>query len=167
MVKRAVLGYLAAELLAVVGLVWAFGIGWTLAIIAGTFLVGVILAASQLRGQLGALRRAGTDPRTAVTDGALVGLGAVLVLLPGVVSTAAGSLLLVPPTRGVLRPAAVALLTRGVVRRVGAVGMPSSAYRSRYAGGEVIDGEVIDGPIIDGDDIAVVPGVPANLPVRR
>ena len=92
--------YALVELAALALLIWAIGVGWTLVVVAATFMAGVLLVASQVRGQLAAARRAGTDPRAAVTDGVLVALGSFLVFLPGLVSTAAGILMLAPPTRG-------------------------------------------------------------------
>lgn len=145
MMKRAVLGYLAAELLAVIGLIWAFGLGWTLVVLAGVFLVGLVVAGSQLKGQLRTLSNTRgntrTDPARAAADGALVGAGAALVLLPGVVSTLAGLLMLAPPTRGAMRPLATGLVARGVARRFGAVTLitPSATGRGDYIDGEVIE----------------------------
>lgn len=110
--------YALVELAALALLVWAVGLGWTLVVVAATFMAGVLLAASQFRGQLAAARRAGADPRAAVTDGVLVTLGSFLVFLPGLVSTAAGILMLAPPTRSGMRPLATAMLTRGVSRRL-------------------------------------------------
>ena len=78
--------YLLVELAAVVLLIWAFGWGWAILVLIGTFLAGVLLAGTQLKGQLRALRRAGNVSGGAVTDGVLVGLGAFLVVLPGVVT---------------------------------------------------------------------------------
>ncbi|MEU6644999.1 FxsA family protein [Saccharomonospora sp. NPDC046836] len=49
--------------------------------------------------------RAGRPAHAEVTDGMLVGLGGLLILLPGFVSDIAGLLLLLPPTRGVVRRA--------------------------------------------------------------
>ena len=92
--------YVLVELAALALLTWAFGLGWTLLVLFVTFLAGMVLAGSQLRGQRAALRRAGTDPRSAITEGVLVGLGAFLVFIQGLVTTAAGALMLAPPTRG-------------------------------------------------------------------
>lgn len=132
--------YAAVELAAVVLLVWAFGVGWTLLVLAVTFLAGLVLAASQWKSQVGALRRAGSDPHGAVADGVLVGLGSFLVFVPGVVSTALGALMLAPPTRAAMRPVAATLVSRGVMRGV-------SAMNLRVGRGDYIDGEVIDEPV--------------------
>ncbi|MTD59175.1 FxsA family protein [Amycolatopsis pithecellobii] len=49
--------------------------------------------------------RAGRSPQTEVTDGMLVGLGGLLILVPGFLSDIAGLLLLLPPSRAVVRKA--------------------------------------------------------------
>ena len=153
--------YLLVELVAVVLLVRAFGWGWALLVLIVTFLVGAVLASTQLKGQVAALRQTRRNPQGAVADGLLVGLGAFLVFIPGVVSTAVGALMLAPPTRGAMRPLAETLLTRGIDRRLGAVNL--SAFGSPGAGrGDYLDGQVIDGEVLgdesDGGD---------NLPIVR
>lgn len=143
--------YAAVELAAVALLIWAVGLGWAMVVLAVTFLVGMVLAASQVKGQVGAVRKARANPRGAVTDGVLVGLGSVLVFLPGLVSTAAGSLMLAPPTRAAMRPLATTLLGRGVLRGVSAMNLDSVAnlgsFSNRVGRGDYIDGEVIGEPV--------------------
>lgn len=146
--------YVAVELTAVALLIWAFGLGWALVVLAVTFVVGVLVSASQVRGQVAGLRgrsqiaavRGGRTPQGAIADGALVGVGSFLVFLPGIVSTAAGVLMLAPPTRAAMRPFAQTLIARGIAGRI-------TLIRT----GQVIDGEVIDAPVI---------GTP-NLPAVR
>ena len=58
--------------------------------------------------------RRGERPGAALLDAALVLVAGVLLLLPGLVSGAAGLLLLLPPVRAVLRPAIGGLLLRRV-----------------------------------------------------
>ena len=153
--------YLLVELAAVVLLIWTLGWSWALLVLIGTFLVGAVLASTQLKVQVAALRQTRRNPQGAVADGMLVGVGALLVFIPGVVSTAAGALMLAPPTRGAMRPLAETLLTRGIDRRLGSVNL--SAFRGPGTGrGDYIDGQVIDGEVTgdesDGGD---------NLPIVR
>lgn len=148
--------YALVELTAFALLIWAFGLGWALLVMAVTFMLGVVLAASGLKGQVGAMRRARRDPHSAVADGALVGVGSFLVFLPGVVSTAVGALMLAPPTRSAMRPMATALVTRGVLRSMQAVNLDQFSRPLRR---DYIDGEVI------GED--AVDRLPARLPARR
>lgn len=161
--------YVAVELAALALLIWAAGLGWALVVLAATFLGGVLLAASQVKSQVAAVRRSRRNPQGAVADSVLVGLGLFLVFLPGIVSTAAGALMLAPPTRGAMRPLAATMLTRGVTRRIGASGFPggftggfpgaftpnfTTAGVGRPGRGDYIDGEVI-GEVVE------------ELPVRR
>lgn len=152
--------YALVEVVAVGFLIWAFGLGWTLVVVAATFMAGVLLAASQVKGQFAGARRARSNPEAAVADGVLVGLGSFLVFLPGVVSTVAGALILAPPTRGAMRPVAGTMLTRGVVRRLGSFSVTSNPDTGARAGrGDYIDGEVIDGDVLR--------DVSGQLPARR
>lgn len=135
-VARWVLLYAVVELAAAALLVWALGLGWALVVMAAVFLAGVLLSASQVKDAV----RTRRSPQVTLADGVLVGAGSFLVFLPGVVSTAAGALMLAPPTRGAMRPAAQAMLTRGLVRRVNLDYL--GPRRSDYIDGEVIDGEI-------------------------
>lgn len=145
--------YALAEVAAVVLLIWTVGLGWTLAVLAGTFAAGVVLAGSQLKRQLVAVRqpRARSNPQGAMADGALVGLGAFLVFIPGIVTTLAGALMLAPPTRSVMRPLAATMVTRGVHRRIGAMNISSfgGPGAGPGTGGGVGRGNYIDGEVID------------------
>lgn len=93
-----------------------------------------------------ATARSGRSPHEEITDGMLVGVGGLLILLPGFVSDIIGLLFLVPPTRKVLRRSWL----RRAQRRA-PVGGPGPAYgpfgpgmRSQVI---VVDSEVVsDGP---------------------
>lgn len=63
-----------------------------------------------------AIRLGGTTKRTG--DGALVTVASVLVLVPGLVTTTMGLLLLVPPIRALARPGLTAIAVRGFLRNV-------------------------------------------------
>ena len=140
--------YALVELAALALLIWAIGVGWTLVVVAATFMAGVLLVASQVRGQLAAARRAGIDPRAAVTDGVLVALGSFLVFLPGLVSTAAGILMLAPPTRGGMRPLATAMLTRGVSRRLAGLSWTAGPNAGPYIDSSYVDAPYANGPYV-------------------
>lgn len=158
MVSRLLLIYAVVELAVIFALVSTIGWGWTLLVLLGTFLLGwgvvAPMAGSRLVRQVEQLRRGLAASRCAAGDGALIGLGAILVLVPGLVSTALGLLLLLPPVRSVARPAVTAVAMRRLHR---IPGYATAASRSRpgngrdYIDGEVIDGEVIDGEVIDGE----------------
>ncbi len=151
MVMRPLLRYTALyaviELVAAALLIWAVGIGWTLVLLAATFMLGVLISAAQVKGQVSAVRGGRRTPQGAVADGVLVGLGSFLVFLPGVVTTIAGALILAPPSRALMRPAAQSLLTRGLLTRglltwgIGRTTMPATR-RTDYIDGEVIEDAV-------------------------
>ncbi|MGB6106333.1 MAG: hypothetical protein WBF86_00690, partial [Mycobacterium sp.] len=73
------------------------------------------------------------------------------------VTTAAGALMLAPPTRGAMRPVADTLLTRGIDRRLAAANLSAFSGRGTgrgdYIDGQVVDGQVVDGQVIDGQVI--------------
>ena len=151
MVRRGFWLYIVVELAVAVALMWAVGPGWAVAVLLGTFLLGLVLVGSQFRRQVAALRLARGNPQGAVADGLLVGLGGALMLIPGLVSSALGALMLLPPTRSAVRPVATAMLTRGVTRRMGAMSpgsvFPGSGFPGGTRGG-YIDGEVVDSAVV-------------------
>jgi UPF0716 protein FxsA len=128
--------YVIAEVAAVWAVVSAVGFLATI----GLLLAGALLGSWLARREGGKAARAfldtarsGRPPHAEITNGMLVGLGGMLILLPGFVSDVAGLLLLLPPTRGVVRRAWL----RRVERRA-----PLSPR-----GGErviVVDSEVVD-----------------------
>lgn len=143
MLSRLLLIYAVVELAAVIALVSTVGWGWTLLVLLAAFLLGwgllAPMAGSHLIRQIGQLRSGLTEPRNVVSDGALVTLAMVLVLVPGLVTTAAGLLLLIPPIRSLARPGLAALGVRGFRRR-----MPLMTDARPYGAGDYIDGEVVD-----------------------
>jgi UPF0716 protein FxsA len=142
MVMRTFFAYVLVELAVLVGLTWSLGLGWTLLILLATSVVGVALAGSQVKKQLLRLQQSRTDPQGAVADGMLVALGTVLVFIPGLVTTALGALMLLPPTRTVVRPLAGVLLTRGIARRVTVVNLTAPGGHGDYIDGEVVEEQV-------------------------
>ncbi len=163
MVSRLFVLYAVVELAVVVALASTIGLGWTLLLLLAAFVVGMALAGSQLKRQLTRLRSGLTTQQSrAASDGALVALGTVLVVVPGLVSTAGGLLLLLPPTRAAARPVLTALAVRGLTssgRRaplitVTAFGAQRYAAAPRpqpdYIDGEVIDVTEVDPPALPG-----------------
>jgi UPF0716 protein FxsA len=179
MVSRLFLGYAVAELAVVLALGWTIGLGWTLLLLLAAFVMGAAVAGSQLRRQLRLLRsslaasRGGSPPqaggastraRGPAADSALVALGSVLVVVPGLVSTLVGLLLLFPPTRAVARPVLTAMAVRGIGRRaplitVATVGADRFAS-ARRPSPDYVDGEVIDVTDVDSPALPLRPGGP-------
>lgn len=88
---------------------------WTIAIVLGTGAVGSWLAKREGFAVLRQLRdelREGLPPGSRLMEGALVVLGGVLLITPGVLSDVTGLLLIVPPARRWLAPRALAWLMR-------------------------------------------------------
>ncbi|HUO40499.1 MAG TPA: FxsA family protein, partial [Mycobacterium sp.] len=111
--------------------------------------VGLALAGRQITHQVRRLRGGTATAHAAVSDGALVALGTLLAVIPGLVTSMLGALLLLPPTRAVARPVLTFLAVRGLGRRaplLTVAGMGASRYARRYDDrrGDYIDGEVID-----------------------
>jgi len=153
MVMRWFLIYVVVELAAVVALTSTIGIGWTALLLLATFAIGLLLAGSQVKRHIRRLRNGFDNPQGALTDSALIGLGTLLVVIPGLVTSALGLLLLSPPTRAAARP----VLSVLVARRVPLIGAAAASSR-RYdtAGhGDYIDGEVID--VVDVEPPALPP----------
>jgi UPF0716 protein FxsA len=151
MVSRLLFVYAVVELAAIFGLVWALGWGWTLLILLATFVLGwgllAPMAGSQLLHQLRGMRSGSTEPRR-LGDGALVTVATGLVLIPGLVTTVIGTLLLLPPVRAAAGPGVTSFALRTLQRRVPLVSYPAAFARTHrgYAadGRDYIDGEVID-----------------------
>ncbi len=162
MVSRLLLIYAVVELAVIFALISTIGWGWTLLALLATFLLGwgivAPLAGSHLIRRIGQLRSGLIGQRAAAGDGALVSLAAPLVLVPGLVSTALGLMLLIPPVRSAVGPGLTAIAVRKLQRQ-----MPGLSYASAFRGapyppshpggtyseagrghGDYIDGEVID-----------------------
>jgi UPF0716 protein FxsA len=179
MVSRLFLVYALAELTVVVALASTIGLGWTLLLLLAAFVVGAALAGSQLKLQLRRLRsslaasrdgappHAGGDPtrlRRPAADSVLVALGTVLVVVPGLVSTVVGLLLLFPPTRAVARPVLTAMAVRGLGRRAPLI-MATTVGADRFMSTrrpprDYVDGEVIDVTDVDSSAPPLRPGGP-------
>lgn len=160
MVSRLLLAYAVVELAVIFTLVSTIGWGWTLLALLVTFVLGwgvvAPLAGSHLIRRIGQLRSGLTVQRSAAGDGALLSLAALLVLVPGLVSTALGLLLLIPPVRSAVGPGLTAVAVRKLQRQMpglnyanafGAEFYPASypsGSGARPGHGDYIDGEVID-----------------------
>ena len=158
MAMRLFVLYAVVELAVLVALVSTIGFGWTMLAVAGVFVLGLALAGSQLRRHLRKLRSGLTaaDAAGTVTDSALVALGTVLVVIPGLASSALGALLLLPPTRAAARPVVTALAAKRAPLIVGISTVGGAAAGRSARRGEYIDGEVID--VVDDIDTPETPG---------
>jgi UPF0716 protein FxsA len=156
MVSRLFLIYVIAELAVAVALASTIGLGRTLLLLLAAFAAGLALASSQLKLQLTRLRSglSADHPRLAA-DTMAVASGTLLMVVPGLVTSAAGLLLLLPPTRAAARPVLGAMAVRGIGRRfplitVATVGADRFDHRPRpdYIDGEVINVTEVDPPAL-------------------
>jgi UPF0716 protein FxsA len=145
--------YVVAELAALIWVGGAIGVLPTVALLILGSVLGGALLRREGRRTMQALREASSQHRshsTELADGALLGVGAFLLLLPGFVSDVAGILLILPPTRWLLRP----VVKASAARRVQVVGSGMwTRTRPAWSDGEVIDAEVIDAEVIDAEVI--------------
>ncbi|TSE01623.1 FxsA family protein [Skermania sp. ID1734] len=135
--------YVVVEAVALFAVAHAVGWGWAvLAVLAGS-LLGSALVKSQWRHVMEAMRGTLNGQRrpksSTLADGALVAGGAVLMFVPGIVTSVAGLLLLLPPTRALVRP----VVARFSARQLGAPVQRRSTRVYVDEPGEVIEGEVI------------------------
>lgn len=144
MAMRLFLVYVLVELAVVVALVSTIGFGWTFLLVVGTFALGLVLAGSQVKRQLQRLRTGLATPQGAVSDGALVALGGVLTVVPGLVTSVLGLLLLLPPTRAAARPLVAAVAARSLGRMPVIVTTTGGAPFRATPSTEYVDGEVVD-----------------------
>ncbi|BBY37395.1 membrane protein FxsA [Mycobacterium mantenii] len=162
MVSRLLLIYALVELAVIFALVSTIGWGWTLLALLATFLLGwgivAPMAGSRLIRRIGQLRSGLAEQRAAAGDGALVSLAALLVLVPGLVSTALGLLLLIPPVRSAVRPGLTSMAVRTLQRQMPGLSYASAfraeSYPASYPGGSTAGhGDYIDGEVIDVRDV--------------
>lgn len=124
-----------AELYVIVQTSQAIGIGITLLL-----LIGISIAGAWLLKREGTVTwrllqeslRQGQVPTKHVTDGALILLGGALLLTPGFITDAVGFLLVLPPTRTVVKGSFRKLLGGWVLKRSGPAGyIGHRAYEAR------------------------------------
>ncbi|OBF83749.1 membrane protein FxsA [Mycobacterium sp. 852002-51163_SCH5372311] len=160
MVRGLLLIYVVVELAAILALSATVGWGWTLLALLVTAVLGVVvwvpMAGWQLGAQVVQLRSGVKEPGSALSDGAMVSLATVLILVPGLVTTALGILLLAPPIRTLARPALAAIALRGVQRRIPLI---TDVRMFDDASGATDHRDYIDGEVVDVRDVE-----PAVLP---
>jgi UPF0716 protein FxsA len=117
-----------AEIYVIIQVGQAIGALWTILLLIADSIIGARLLSWQGRG---AWRRfqealaAGRVPHNEVLDGALIIVGGAFLLTPGFLTDVIGLLLLIPPTRAVIRRAVVrSIRRRGAVARVVYYGRP-------------------------------------------
>jgi UPF0716 protein FxsA len=115
-----------AELYVILKVGDAIGALWTIALLAGDSVLGALLLRAQGRSVWRRFNEAlasGRMPHREVIDGVLVIFGSAFLITPGFLTDIVGLLLLIPPTRALIRR----LLARRLGRRV-AVGITREPY---------------------------------------
>ena len=105
----------------------AIGAVWTILLLAADSLLGSLLLRSQGRSvwrRFNAALAEGKMPHREVIDGVLVVFGGAFLITPGFITDVVGLLLLVPPTRAIIRRVMVRRLGRRISVGVTARGRP-------------------------------------------
>ncbi|WP_203337777.1 FxsA family protein [Nocardioides limicola] len=144
------------------------GVGWTLLALIAVSVVGAWLVKREgVRAwrQLVDAFAAGRVPAREIADGALILIGATLMLTPGFVTDALGALLILPVTRPLFRRMLTALVGQRIVLamvppdpvrgygdpRPGG-SMPGGSMPGGTMPGDVVPGDVVPGDVVDDDD---------------
>jgi UPF0716 protein FxsA len=127
-----------AELAVIIQVGQAIGIWWTIGLLVADSLLGSWLMRHQGRASWRRFNEAvaaGRVPTREVLDGALVIFGGALLLTPGFLTDILGLVLLVPPTRAIVR----AVLARRLTAR-----MVAAANRPRAPHAYDVEGTAVD-----------------------
>jgi UPF0716 protein FxsA len=140
-----------AELAVVIQVGQAIGVWWTVGLLVADSILGSVLMRAQGRTtwrRFNEAIAAGKVPAREVLDGSLVIFGGLLLLTPGFITDFLGILLLIPPTRALVR----AVLARRLTHRMVASMTAPRAQRPD----DVVEGTAVD---VDGDRLTP-PGGP-------
>jgi UPF0716 protein FxsA len=133
-----------AELAVIIQVGQEIGVLWTVAILIADSVLGSVLMRAQGRTawrRFNAAVQAGRVPAREVLDGALVIFGGALLLTPGFITDVLGLLLLIPPTRAVVRRILAGRLAHRMVASV--TGPHARPRRADDVEGTAVD---VDGP---------------------
>ena len=111
------------------------GLGWTIALLVADSVLGALLLRSQGRAVWNRFNQAlaeGRMPHREVQDGVLVIFGGAFLMTPGFITDIFGLLMLLPPTRAVVRRVVMRMVSRRVTMRVAAAGGPVEGTATEY-----------------------------------
>jgi len=139
-----------AELAVLIQIGQLIGVWWTIALLVADAVLGSLLARSQGRitwRRFNEAVSAGRPPAREVMDGALVLFGGALLLTPGFLSDILGIVLLLPPTRAIVRRVLVRrfagrMMASMTPPRGGGAREPSARPRQAYD----VEGTAVDTP---------------------
>ncbi len=135
-----------AELAVVIQVGQEIGVAWTVAILIADSILGAMLMRAQGRAawrRFNEALQAGRVPAREVLDGGLVMFGGLLLLTPGFITDFLGLLLLIPPTRVLVRAVFAKRLTQRMV-------VSMTAPRTR-------PDDIVDGTAVDVEDDRLAP----------
>ena len=147
-----VFGYIILEMTLLITLGRALGLFWTLALVLGAGFAGAWLArreglrlALRMRSQMAA----GAIPASEMTDGVLIAIAAVLLIIPGVLGDVIGLALLFPPTRSLIKAALAAKFAK--VATIGRFTVDQARPRrvSSPGGDRIIEARVIETRVVE------------------
>ena len=133
-----------AELAVLIQIGELIGVWWTIALLVADAVLGSLLARSQGRlvwRRFNDALRAGRAPAREVMDGALVLFGGALLLTPGFLSDILGLVLLLPPSRAVVR---ALLVRRFAGRMIASMTAPRPDTRRARRGPSDVEGTAVD-----------------------
>jgi UPF0716 protein FxsA len=116
-----------AELYVILKVGDAIGVPWTILLLAADSILGAVLLRSQGRAVWRRFNEAlatGRMPHREVQDGVLVIFGGAFLITPGFITDIIGMLLLLPPTRALIRRYGMSSLRKRMELRVTAAGAP-------------------------------------------
>jgi len=149
-----------AELAVLIQIGQLIGVWWTIALLVADAIIGSLLARSQGRAvwrRFNEAIRTGRVPAREVMDGALVVFGGALLLTPGFLSDILGAVLLLPPTRALVR----AVLVR---RYAGRMVVSMTGPRAGGPGGRPRQAYDVDGTAVDSQPERLDQPPPARRP---
>jgi|SRR5215217_4794583 len=136
-----------AELVVLIQVGQLIGVWWTIALLVADAVLGSMLARSQGRTvwrRFNEALTAGRVPARETMDGALVLFGGALLLTPGFLSDVLGAVLLLPPTRAVVRRVLVRRFAGRMVASMSAP--PGGGARTRPRQAYDVEGTAVDTP---------------------
>ena len=142
-----------AELFLIIQVGELIGVWWTIALLIADSILGSVLMRSQGRAawrRFNVALQAGRPPAREVLDGVLVIFGGALLLTPGFISDILGLLLLLPPTRAVVRAILVRRFADRMIASATRRGPRGFGPPPGRAGGQARPGDV-EGTAVDVD----------------
>ena len=133
-----------AELAILIQVGQLIGIWWTIALLVADAVLGSMLARAQGRAvwrRFNEALQSGRPPARETIDGALVLFGGALLLTPGFLSDVLGILLLLPPTRAIVRRI---LVRRFAARMVATVTAPRAPRGPHPRQAYDVEGSAVD-----------------------